>query len=447
MRVVLTTVIALCATFFVQAQTEGQVKMEQNKVSKVYRTQVAPYNVRKDADARKHTEKDAYRLYSPSVIASEGDQKLFAQDITFPYAWSDGMAYIHLENIGSAYTLVVNGQIIANVEDPTTPADFYISPALSQESNNIAVLLRPSDTPSIDNSAQHPQRTLFEGSYFYMQHKRSIADFDITFEPDPTNKKGILNISIIARNAYIEPETVDVGFDIYSPQGKLLDYNIKSTTIDGRSLDTVKFSSVIEGTFANKWQFNSKSSPNLYRVMIFTRRQGAYKEYMPLKIGFSDVELRGGLFYNFDKLIESTPTSYTAAKDKATTTTQLKGLRSEGKSLIKLDSPQPSWFYELCDQLGLYVIDCANINAPQQGDSRVVGGTPSNDPALLSEYLERVESMYFRSRNHTCVVAFSLGGDVGNGYNMYKAYEFLKSLESDKPVIFDGAQGEWNSDK
>jgi beta-galactosidase len=40
-----------------------------------------------------------------------------------------------------------------------------------------------------------------------------------------------------------------------------------------------------------------------------------------------------------------------------------------------------------------------------------------------------------------------LGGDEsGNGYNMYKAYEWLKSVEKERPVIYMGTEGEWNTD-
>ena len=44
--------------------------------------------------------------------------------------------------------------------------------------------------------------------------------------------------------------------------------------------------------------------------------------------------------------------------------------------------------------------------------------------------------MYYRSRNFTCVIAYSLGGPSGNGYNMYKAYQWLKSVEKSRPVIY-----------
>ena len=61
--------------------------------------------------------------------------------------------------------------------------------------------------------------------------------------------------------------------------------------------------------------------------------------------------------------------------------------------------------------------------------------------------MERVKSMYYRSRNHTCIIGFALSGkDSGNGYNMYKAYEWLKSVENRLPVFYVGADGEWNTD-
>jgi beta-galactosidase len=54
--------------------------------------------------------------------------------------------------------------------------------------------------------------------------------------------------------------------------------------------------------------------------------------------------------------------------------------------------------------------------------------------------------MYHRAQNHVSIIAFSLGGDAGNGYNMYKAYELLKSKGDSRAIIYEAADGEWNSD-
>ena len=59
----------------------------------------------------------------------------------------------------------------------------------------------------------------------------------------------------------------------------------------------------------------------------------------------------------------------------------------------------------------------------------------------------RVEAMYRRAQNHVSIIAFSLGSaETGNGYNLYKAYELLKSYGDSRAIIFEGAAGEWNTD-
>ena len=108
--------------------------------------------------------------------------------------------------------------------------------------------------------------------------------------------------------------------------------------------------------------------------------------------------------------------------------------------------PQPEWFYDLCDGLGLYVVDQANVNAGFRKDDRNVGGSVANDPSFLPHFIDRVAVMQGRSKNHTCVVALSLGGRCGNGYNFYKAYRWLKEADSLHAVTYRDVQGEWNSD-
>ena len=356
---------------------------------------------------------------------------------------SGSLAQPGVHTLGTAYTLTVNDTEVAEVEDSSTPAEFALTPYIREGKNAVVLTLRRSAADALN--AAPASRKAFENSYLYTQNKRSIRDFEIALVPDSTRKFGVLELAIVAQNAFNYDEPVTVGYDIYSPQGKLLDFNIREVVIPGRMTDTVRFTPFIYGTNANKWEPGAKNPP-LYKVMLFTRRDGAYREYMPLKIGFGKTEFTDGRITRFDKEIKLVKTRYNAAADRKTTLAELKTLKSKGSNTVCPDYPQPAWFYELCDELGLYVIDRANINAPDRRDDRRVGGTPSNDPALADEYLERVKAMYYRSRNHTCVVAFALGGESGNGYNMYKAYEWLKSVEKSRPVIYTDADGEWNSD-
>ena len=182
--------------------------------------------------------------------------------------------------------------------------------------------------------------------------------------------------------------------------------------------------------------------------MIYVKRNGMLWEYIPLKVGFGKTEYRDGRFYRFDNILHvQKKEHFNASEDRHKTFVAIEQLKLRGYNTLCPDYPQPKWFYDMCDKAGMFVIDRANINSPTNSNIRSVGGTPANDPALVEEYLTRVKSMYYRSRNHSCVIGFALGGaDSGNGYCMYKAYEWLKSVEKERPVFYEGAEGEWNTD-
>ena len=193
--------------------------------------------------------------------------------------------------------------------------------------------------------------------------------------PDSTRRFGVLELAIVAQNAFNYDEKVTVGYDIYSPQGKLLDFNMREVSIPGRSVDTVRFSPFIYGSYDNEWKAGGKTPP-LYKVMLFTRRDGVYKEYMPLRIGFGRTELEEGRPMRLGRELQLVRASYNAAVDPETTLAELKALKAQGKNTVCPDFPQPAWFYDLCDRTGLYVIDRAAIDAPERRDDRRVGGTP-----------------------------------------------------------------------
>jgi len=432
--------ILLCAALLALAGARAQ------ESARIHRTEAVPYDTRHDAEARNRAASGHTIDFRPktSIVAEGPLSAVLEQQIEIPYAWTDGCVYLHLENPGSACSLWINDRQAAEIDDPLTPAEFDITPYIRQGANDFKLLLR-SGRDRLD--APHPTRSEpFANSYLYYQNKRSIRDFEIALVPDTLGRNfAMLDLKIVAQNMFNYDEKVEVGYDIYSPQGKLLEFNIREVTIPGRSTDTVRFTPFIYHAFENKWEPSAKNPP-LYKVMLFTRRNGTYKEYMPLKIGFGKTALVDGQLTRLGKPLKLNACRYNADTDVKTTSARLLALRKEGYNAVAPDYPQPEWFYGLCDELGLHVLDRANIHAPERRTDRRVGGTPSNDPALADEYLERVKAMYYRSRNHTCVAAYILGGEAGNGYCMYKAYQWLKSVEHDRPVLCVDADGEWNSD-
>ena len=425
--------------------------------NRIYRTEVIPYDTRHDAEARARAKSGHTIDFRPEVrIAAEGPLRaIVGQTVEIPYVWTDGCTYLHLENMQTAGQLWVNDRLVAELTDALTPAEFDLSDYIRQGENDFKLTLL-SDRGALDAQQAAVSAKPFENSYLYYQEKRSVREFETALVPDTLGRDfAMLDLKIIAQNQFNYEEPVTVGYDIYSPQGKLLDFNVFETRIAGRSVDTLRFQPFIYHAYENKWQPRTVKlrtgtaiqNPPLYKVMLFTKRDGAYREYMPLTVGFGRPEFADGRFVQFGAPVQLKETRYNALPDDAKTTrTQLTALRKEGFNTICPDHPQPAWFYALCDELGLWVIDRANIEAPERRDDRSVGGTPSNDPSLAAEYLERVQAMYYRSRNFTCVIGYELASPSGNGYNLYKAYEWLKSVEPQRPVRYADAGGEWNSD-
>lgn len=438
---------ALCFVSSSWAQQPWELNPQKADLSagRIYRTEAMPYHLRTDAEARKADQSSHRIAFAPKLSQPAGTQQQIEHTVEIPFAWTDGVIYLHLENVGSAYSLYLNEILVAEVEEGLTPSDFLLTPLIKQGENRFSIRLRPSHTPTI-NPAPRVTRKPFAESYLYYQDKRSIRDFELALVPDSLHREAIFEVKIVVQNAFNYDEQVEVGYDIYSPEGKLLDFNMRAIPLPGRSTDTVRFSPYIYHAYDHRWVADAKRTPPTYRVMLFTRRNGTYKEYMPLLIGFDKTELIDGKIVRFDETVELHKADYNASADRKSTLTEIKALKAQGINTLRPSYPQPMWFYELCTEQGMYVIDCPAIAAPEHRDDRKVGGTPSNDPKLLDEYLERVKAMYYRTRNQTCVVAYTLGTPSGNGYNMYKAYEWLKAHEKARPVIYEDAAGEWNTD-
>ena len=412
---------------------------------RVYRSEFITYDKREDAVADKRDEIARYWAYTPERIAIAGGEIRFVQKFTIDATLNDYNLFLHLENAGMAYTLFINNEPVAEVDDPITPADFLISPFMRQGVNEIMVGVRQTRTPQLQENIIQPQFPQFENSYMFAQRRLAVRDFNVILEPDSSRQYAKLKLDVIVANDFNFKETIQVGFDIYDPKGKLKEYSVNEMEIEGRSIDTLHFNPDVYHSYNFKWGDGQKP---LYDVMIYVKRNGMLWEYIPLKIGFGKTVYRDKKYFRFDQVLHiQKKVHFNADADRYKTFVAIEQLKLRGYNTLCPDYPQPKWFYDMCDKAGMFVIERMNLNSPTNNNIRTVGGTPANDPALLEEYMTRAKAMYYRSRNHSCIIAYSLGGEnSGNGYNMYKVYEWIKSVERERPVFYEGAEGEWNTD-
>ena len=425
------TILALTALITLSAQ-------------QVYRTEFSVFDLREAALKNDHSKTERHIRFAPKSIEAVDKVEVVGQTIDLPTAWSDFNVYIHIQNTIKAYDLVVNEQLVASVEDSYTPADFLLSPYLRQGKNEILLLLRRSQCIELNNGAQSNLVEQFRGSYIFAQHRKHIFDYDARIVQSENGKSLALELDIVVRNDFNFEEMVQVGYDIYSPENKLIDYAVREFPVAGRSVDTLRIRTSLGEESRFLW---SNASPKLYRLTLYTKRDGKPREYISFRVGAGRTTFADGKILRNGKAITIKSARYNARTTYAEALNEIKALRAKGINTLRPDNPQPEWFYDICDGLGMYVVERANINPNEESNNRKMGGTPSNNPELVGEYLSRVKAMYYRTRNHTCIIAYALGGDqAGNGYNMYKAYQWLKGVEKERAVICTSADGEWNTD-
>lgn len=113
--------ITLWAALFALAGAGAQT-------AEVFRSEFVPFDTRDDAALLRRGNIAHYETFSPQIVVQQADTTTVGQVVEVPLLLTDRDIYLHLENVGSAYTLLVNDTRVADVEDDRTPREFLISP-------------------------------------------------------------------------------------------------------------------------------------------------------------------------------------------------------------------------------------------------------------------------------------------------------------------------------
>ncbi len=109
--------------------------------------------------------------------------------------------------------------------------------------------------------------------------------------------------------------------------------------------------------------------------------------------------------------------------------------------------PHHERLYERCDEVGLYVVDEANLESHglvrDMASHRLVSQAspiPTDDPDFADAFVERGVRMVQRDRNHACVLAWSLGNESGWGPNHRRMADAIRALDDTRPIAYHPAE-------
>ena len=366
----------------------------------------------------------------------------YRKDFEVPSKWDGKAIFISFDATKGCAFYYLNGIFLGMSKDSKTPSRFDITNKVTKGKNVLAVQVHRFSDANYMECQDFWRLSGFEREvYIYAQPKQRIVDFHAEARLDENYEKGILNLDVKTNS-----KNSKVDFALYDQKGKEV---AKGDTKWDESSSS--FQARLIGDFAH-W---SCEKPNLYTLVLNHKDEnGKLLEATSTRIGFRTAEVKNSQF-----LINGMPVLVKGVNyhehDENTGHYVSKELMMKDFTLWKKFNvntvrtshyPQPELFYDLCDQYGIYVIDEANIESHGMGYDRKVGGTLANDLLFTEAHMARSVNMYQRDKNRTCVVTWSLGNEAGNGYNFYQTFLWFKSLEKMRPVQYENAYHEWNTD-
>ncbi|MGA0332352.1 MAG: glycoside hydrolase family 2 TIM barrel-domain containing protein [Kiritimatiellia bacterium] len=180
----------------------------------------------------------------------------------------------------------------------------------------------------------------------------------------------------------------------------------------------------------------SAEIPALYHLQVVLKdaETGEVLEATCVRVGFRSVEIKNGQFlFNGQAILLKGVNRHDHDPDQGKTVDR-KWL-IEDAALLKSHNfnavrtahypNDPEWL-DICDEVGLYVIDEANQEAHANYN------TFGHDPRWQRNFIERATRMVKRDRNHACIYAWSLGNETGYGLNHDLAADAVRALDDSR---------------
>ena len=342
----------------------------------------------------------------------------YRRDFEVPGDWLKDEVFIRFEGVESFYYLWINGHYVGFSKDSRSPSVYNVTKFLKPGRNVVAAeVYRYNDGSYLECQDIFRLSGILRPVRVYRLAKGHLKD--VRFEAHP-ERKGVYDgdwiLSFAADRA--------AEFKVFEKGGKEI---ALEKVADGRwRVRTPKL-----------W---SAETPNLYALVT---------EGLSFSLGFREVEItepanpRDRTFLlngqpvklNGVNRAEVDPT-YGHHCPTARLRQDLELIKKGNFNHIRNSHcPQPDEFYDLCDEIGIYVMDEANLEAHGMGyDKRFSLGSR---PEWRAAHLARQEAMVNRNRNHPCVIMWSLGNEAGTGDNFKACYEWIKRTDPTRPVNYE----------
>ena len=381
----------------------------------------------------------------PPVVPEANPTGCYERTFNLPADWKVGEEQIRVvfEGVDNAFHIWCNAEWVGYSQDSRLPAEFDLSPYLTPGENTLSVLvMRYSDGSYLEDQDMWNLSGIYRSVYLLTKPTAKILDLRVNAELDEHYQNGVLQLRVDVEGA----KGCRIGLALYAPGPHDAAAIVKEThslgtrQIDERGAYSDRCELLIQVPTPQPW---SAECPNLYRLTVcLLDVEGQVIECEACDVGFRRIEiLRGQLRVNGQPLLirgvnkhEHDPdTGHTESLEQVER--DLKLMKQHNFNAVRCSHyPHQPGFYRLCNRLGLYVVDEANIET--HGVKPM--GRLADDPAWAPAFLERMTRMVSRDFNHPSIILWSLGNESGYGAAHDAMYHWVKRADPSRPVQYEG---------
>lgn len=368
------------------------------------------------------------------------DNPTGAYRLRFRQQKEEGKEYIlRLDGVESAYHVWLNGRFIGYSQGPRLTAEFDVTQALLDGENLLAVkVYKFCEGSYLENQDMWWFAGIIRDVCLIARNHVHIRDYKLDAGLTPDYQDGVLKIRVELENNENAECQVQVKGILKEP-GKKKVLEISQSVVLGPGSIWVEFSEKISDVFI--W---SAEQPQIYEFLMVLEQDGK-KEYYPEQIGFRSVEQKDGLILINGKAIKLKGVNRHDWDERSgrciTRETMVKDLQMMKEcninSVRTAHYPPCPEFLALCDQMGMYVMEEADLECNQMTYIKGKMNKISEDVRWEASYVDRVERMVRRDKNHPSILFWSLGNESGFGSNFTASARWVKSYDAGRLIHYE----------
>ena len=378
--------------------------------------------------------------FDPPFVPTDNPCSVYIRDFVLD---NDTERFDHtlvFEGVDSCHYVWVNGEFIGYAQAAHNTSEFDITEHVHCGKNRIAVLVyKWSDGTYLEAQDKLRMSGIFRDVYVLHRPKDRIEDFYVHEQFKDDYSKAALKIELKSIHG---PETECM---IINADGVIVDQAVCSSWFDNSGEVTLSIDNPV------LW---NAEQPYLYTLVLKTA-----EEYIVRKIGLREIKVENRTillngqpikFKGTNRHDSSPFNGYAVTKEEMFTDISL--MKAHNFNAIRTSHyPNSPLFYEMADEVGLYIVDEADIEC--HGVQMLYGSTLpkthgkygstycllADDPDFYDAFIDRIESHVERDKNVTSVIIWSMGNEAGYGGNFERCSHWIRERDSSRLIHYEGA--------